>query len=49
MTSQFRLGGDLTIDRLGLGAMRLPSATGTGPAVTPGPPAPSCAAPSNSE
>jgi pyridoxine 4-dehydrogenase len=32
MTSQFRLGGDLTIDRLGLGAMRLAQGSPGGPA-----------------
>ncbi|MFI6743535.1 aldo/keto reductase [Nonomuraea sp. NPDC050451] len=35
MTSQFRLGGDLTIDRLGFGAMRLPQAGPGGPARDP--------------
>lgn len=36
MTSQFRLGGDLTIDRLGLGAMRLPQGGWDGPGREPG-------------
>ncbi|MGJ6970027.1 aldo/keto reductase [Streptosporangium sp. G11] len=35
MTSQFRLGGDLTIERLGFGAMRLPQGSPGGPARDP--------------
>ncbi len=35
MTNQFRLGGDLTIDRLGFGAMRLPQGRPGGPARDP--------------
>ncbi|WP_440073479.1 aldo/keto reductase [Streptosporangium sp. OZ121] len=35
MTGQFRLGGDLTIDRLGFGAMRLPHGGPGGPARDP--------------
>lgn len=35
MTSDFRLGGDLAIHRLGFGAMRLPTATFLGPARDP--------------
>ncbi|TMR07800.1 oxidoreductase [Nonomuraea turkmeniaca] len=37
MTNQLRLGGDLTIDRLGLGAMRLPQGRPGGPARDPEP------------
>lgn len=36
MTNDFRLGGDLTIDRLGFGAMRLPRGSLDGPARDPG-------------
>ncbi|MFI7708069.1 aldo/keto reductase [Nonomuraea sp. NPDC049480] len=35
MTNRFRLGGDLTIDRLGFGAMRLPQSSWGGPARDP--------------
>jgi pyridoxine 4-dehydrogenase len=35
MTDQFRLGGDRTIDRLGLGVMRLPQSSPGGPARDP--------------